>query len=232
MQSDEIGWMKGYTRETYSEKAVRRALSKYSFLFKFAGVSCRAGYDPPNNSFYIDGAIDCQDDLLDLAADVEELIRTTKPMLAPALLDLYRFLCNHLKAMMKVQQELQRAPLSERRFEFLDEQPVDKNDLSLEEQCLFELMDENKAERARTAGGGDDGATHTITPEMIADKMKVKMQHSDHRPEAERDKFEHGAEVPRTQSTPTLLARWDWEEIPADLVSFPPSKHGEGHSGR
>jgi hypothetical protein len=102
--------MEGTVRETYSDAALRKAWSKYSFEFKLDGVACHACYDPQSNDLCMDvpheGA-----GLLDLAERVDAIIRESKGDLDP--LDLRRFLCKHLRAMIKVLQELRHAPVAE-----------------------------------------------------------------------------------------------------------------------
>jgi hypothetical protein len=80
--------------------------------------------------------------------------------------------------MIKVGQELQRAPVSERCFEVLDSKPVDMETLSLEEQCFYELVQEQleSTEQGAAVDGLRDDVTYTVTPEMIEAKMKEKMQ--------------------------------------------------------
>jgi hypothetical protein len=94
---------------TYSEAAINKAYSKYSFGFNLDGVACRAGYDPQKSKLYIDGPA-TGSELLDLAVQVDRAIHQSESDLDP--LDVRKFLCKHLRAMIKVEQELQRAPVS------------------------------------------------------------------------------------------------------------------------
>jgi hypothetical protein len=167
MEDEQLEWMKGTARETYLDTTIKRALSKYSFRFEIDGIACRAGYDPDKNEFDIEGSSGNRAELLELAGKIEVILRGSKPELDR--LDLYRFLYKHLRAMMKVEQELQRAPLSERRFELLDWNPIDKKGVPLEEQCLFELIEEQIDRMS-------DDVTDTITAEMVEAKMKEKMR--------------------------------------------------------
>jgi hypothetical protein len=72
-----------------------------------------------------------------------------------------------------VQQELRRAPTSERRFELLESNPMDLQGCSIEEQCLFEVLQE-QCEKAEAAGGELDGVVMELTQEMIDAKMREK----------------------------------------------------------
>ncbi len=78
--------------------------------------------------------------------------------------------------MMKVEEELRRAPLSERNYEVLDSKPIDMKGLSLEEQCILEVIQEQreKANQVAIGNGTPDDVTHTITVEMVEAKMKEK----------------------------------------------------------
>ena len=162
-------------RETYSDAAVAKAMSKYSFGFKIDGVAYHCGYDPQESKLYIEGPA-TRAELLELVEKLEVIIREAKPDLD--LLDVRKFLCKHLRAMTKVGEALQRAPASERRFEVLDSKPVDISGLRLEEQCLFEVIQEQseKANQAAVANGTPDDVTYKVTAEMVEAKMKEKMQ--------------------------------------------------------
>jgi hypothetical protein len=175
MKNVESKCKEGIVRETYSDAALRKAWSKYSFRFKIDGVTCRAGYDPQENKLYIDGPATGAE-LLYLVDKLEVMIRESKSDLNS--LDIRRFLWKHLRAMMKVEQELQRASVSERRFELLDSEPVDMEEMSLADQCLLEVIEEQskKANQAAVANGTPDDVTYKVTAEMVEAKMKDKMQ--------------------------------------------------------
>jgi hypothetical protein len=84
--------------------------------------------------------------------------------------DLRKFACKHLQAMIKVEKELQRAPASDCHCKVLNSEPVDVEKLPLEEQCVMEVL-QGQIEKA---GGAFDGATYTITKEMVDAKMREK----------------------------------------------------------
>jgi hypothetical protein len=141
-------FVEGTVRETYSDAALRKAWSKYSFDFKLDGVACRAGYDLQESKLCIEGP-EKGAELLDLAEKVEAIIPESKADLDP--LEVRKFLCKHLRAMTKVEQELHRAPASERRFELLDSEPIDMNGMSLEDECVLEVLQE-QSEKANQVG--------------------------------------------------------------------------------
>ena len=94
-------------------------------------------------------------------------------------LDVRKFACKHLQALIRVEKELQRSPMSERRYEVLDSKPLDLEKLSFEEQCMFEVVQEQLEKQKTTFdenGLGD--VTHTITKEMVEAKMRDKSQSS------------------------------------------------------
>lgn len=175
MQNVESTWTESTVRETYSDAAVAKAMSKYSFGFKIDGVAYHCGYDPQESKLYIEGPA-TRAELLDLIEKVEAIFRESK--LGVDDLDARKFLCKHLRAMMKVKEELRRAPLSERNYEVLDSKPIDMTGLSLEEQCILEVIQEQreKANQVAIGNGTPDDVTHTITVEMVEAKMKEKMQ--------------------------------------------------------
>jgi cell division septum initiation protein DivIVA len=175
-------WLKGNIQETYSEAALTKALSKYSFEFKVNGASCQAAYDRQLKKFYTEcpeatpEASKLADKVFGLAQKVERLISRSKSGLD--IIDARKFLCKHLRAMIKVDQELQHAPASERRYELLNSKPIDTEKLSLEDQCLLEAIQEQseKANNAAAAAGTPDDVTYTVTEEMVQAKMQEKLQ--------------------------------------------------------
>ena len=175
MENAELKLIEGTVRETYSDATLARALSKYSFRFKIDGVACRAWYDRQKNELLIDGP-DKGAELPDLVDKLEAIIRETKSGLDP--LDVRTFLRKHLQATTKVEQASQRVPVSERRFELLNSKPVDISGMSLEDQCLLEVLQEQrqKANEAAVANGALDDVTYKVTAEMVEAKMKEKMQ--------------------------------------------------------
>jgi hypothetical protein len=177
MQKLLSNFIQGTVRETYSDAAVAKAMSKYSFEFKIDGVASRAGYDPQKSKLYIDGPA-TGSEFIALAEKVEVLIDSKADDLDP--LDVRKFLCKHLRAMTKVGEAFQRAPASERRFELLDSKPIDLTGMSLEDQCILEVLQEQgeKANQAAIADGTPDDVTFTVTAEMVKAKLKEKLAQS------------------------------------------------------
>jgi hypothetical protein len=116
-------------------------------------------------------------ELFDLAQEIEHVIREFRRDFS--IFDVRRFLCKHLQAMIKVGQALQHEPASERRYEVLNSKPVDMENLSLEEKCLYEVLQE-EVKKAVDDGAVGDGApsdvTYTITKEMVEAKMRERTQ--------------------------------------------------------
>ena len=102
-------------------------------------MTCRAGYDPQKDRFYIAGP-ETGAELADLVQKVEAIIEQSA--LDVDAIDVRSFLCKHFRAMTKIEQDLRRAALSERRFEFTDPKPIDMQQMSLEHQCLLEVLQE------------------------------------------------------------------------------------------
>jgi hypothetical protein len=94
-------------------------------------------------------------------------------------LELRKFALKLIQAMIRVEKELQNAPASERRWEVLKSKPLDLDKLSLEEQCIWEVAQEQieKAENEGAVGNGAPGdITYTVTKEMVEAKMREKTQ--------------------------------------------------------
>jgi hypothetical protein len=175
-------WLQGDIQETYSEAALTKALAKYSFDFKVDGASCHAAYDRQLEHFYaecpesVPEASKLADKVFGLAQKVELCISKSETGLDK--IDARKFLCKHLRTMIKVDQELRRAPVSERRYEVLKSEPIDTEKLSLEEQCLLEVIQEqiDKGNQAVPTEGTPDDVKHTVTKEMVQAKMQEKAQ--------------------------------------------------------
>jgi hypothetical protein len=166
MQELQSKFMECDVRETYSDAVLKQAWSKYSFDFKIDGMACPTWYDPQRKKKL---CFECSDaaELFDLTQEVELGISQSK--FGFATLDVRKFLCKHLQAMIKVEQELQRAPASECHYEVSDLKPVDMDKLSLEDQCLFEVIQEQseKANQAAAANGTPDDVKYEVTKEMV-----------------------------------------------------------------
>jgi hypothetical protein len=96
--------------------AIKRAFLNYSFGFTLHGVACRSWFDPETD----EACFDCDDTaegLFHLAQDLERLIDKSDLLSRVDLLELRKYLCKHLQAMIKVERELHR---SKRRYELLN----------------------------------------------------------------------------------------------------------------
>lgn len=163
----------GEVRTTFSEAAVKKAYCNYSFEFDLDGVTCRAGNDPQRGTWHIV----CPDSGARLHAVAEELEATIQKLdfSLEELVDVRKFLCKHLQTMMKVEEELQRAPASERYYEVLN--PIDMTATSLELQCVFEVIQEHRAQQAVVANRALDASQgYKISAELVEAKMKEKMR--------------------------------------------------------
>ena len=167
-------FVKGTVRMTYSKAALNRAYRRYSFGFNVGKVTCRAGYDPQKDRFYIAGP-ETGAELADLVQKVEAIIQQSA--LDVDAIDVRSFLCKHFRAMTKIEQDLRRAALSERRFEFTDSKPIDMQQMSLEHQCLLEVLQEQseKANEDAVANGTPHDVSYTVTTGMVESKMKEKL---------------------------------------------------------
>ena len=96
--------------------AIKRAFLNYSFGFTLHGVACRSWFDPEKD----EACFDCDDTaegLFHLAQDLERLIDKSDLLSRVDLLELRKYLCKHLQAMIKVERELH---CSKRRYELLN----------------------------------------------------------------------------------------------------------------
>jgi predicted RNA-binding Zn ribbon-like protein len=122
--------------ETYSEDAAKKAYSKYSFDFTIGGVAYRAWYDPETDTKYFDCG-EMAEGLFQLTEEIDRLITESHLKSKVDTVDLHKFVCKHLRAMIKVVREYKLAPALERRHELL--KPIDMKSLSLEEKCALEV---------------------------------------------------------------------------------------------
>lgn len=132
MESSAVRVEQGTVRETYSISAWRKAMIKYSFEFVVNGDCCSAWFNPQNGETYSDCPGRQREGLFEFVAELEQIIRQPKPHLDS--LTVRKFLCEHLRAMIEVETELQESPASESRYECLNPKPVDVEKLSQEEK--------------------------------------------------------------------------------------------------
>jgi hypothetical protein len=107
----------------YADAVFQNAWSKYSFSFKIDGAAGHVRCLPERGGYCANYPAK-GGELFLLAQEVERLIRQSKSGLDT--LDIRNFLCKHLRAMSKVEQELQHIPASKDRYELLNWNPLDK----------------------------------------------------------------------------------------------------------
>jgi hypothetical protein len=166
--------LEGDVKMTYSEAAVKKAYSKYGFTFKIDGEICSTWYDQKKHRIIIDCLFD-GGKLVALGQEVERLINEVPDDFKS--LDVRKFLFKYIRTMAKVEEELKRATISERRYELLNSKPLDLESLSLEEQCLAEVLLEQseKDEKAAAATGQSTNVVEgMITAEMVKAKLEEK----------------------------------------------------------
>jgi hypothetical protein len=155
MESSGVIIEEGILRQTYSGAAWKRAMCRYSVDFEINGKRYSAWVNPHDGGFYSDCPAPQREGLYGAAAELERIISQPKPHLDS--LGLRKFLYEHLRAMIEVETELLDNPVAECQREFLNAKPVDMEELSLEEQWLFELIKEEaeKANQARVGTSND-----------------------------------------------------------------------------
>jgi hypothetical protein len=179
--SDKSKFSEADLEVTYSETALKKAYLKYSFDFAIDGEAHRAWYDPGEDAALFDCG-DAGESLFQLTREIEKALEQCGSKSDIAIIDLRKFALKHVQAMIRVDEELQRTPASERHWKVLNATPVDLEKLSLEEQCLLEVLREqvDKAESEGAVGEGAPGEkVYYITKEMVEAKMREKAQHQD-----------------------------------------------------
>jgi hypothetical protein len=177
MSNVESKFATAYVQESYSDAVLKRAWSKYSFNYKIDGEACHTWYDSNTGKVGFDYEEEAEE-LFNLTEEIDRVIRESHSKADIDVLDLRKFACKHLRAMIKVEQELQRAPASERCYKASNVKPIDMDKLSLEEQCVLEALQE-QIEKANPPGSNEcrpDDVTYTITKEMVEAKMAEKAQ--------------------------------------------------------
>jgi hypothetical protein len=116
---------------SYSDTALKKAYSKYSFHFKIDGDACRTWFDPEKDLAFFDCG-DTGEQLYELSREIERVIEECVSKTSIDILDLRKFALKHIQAMIRVEKELQKAPASERRWEVVKSKPIDLDKLSLE----------------------------------------------------------------------------------------------------
>ena len=131
---------------TYSEAAIKKALSKYSFKFTVDGVDCRVWQDPDDNTYRCFDCGNAAELFSELTAQIEQSIKGCGSKTHIDILDLRKFAIKHIQAMIKVEQALEEAPESERQYKLLTLRLIDRESLSPAEQCALEVMKEGGEE--------------------------------------------------------------------------------------
>ena len=166
MEHSEVRIEEGTLRQTYSGAAWKRAMCRYSVDFEVNGKRYSAWFNPQDDGFYSDCPAPQREGLCEFVAELEQIIRQPKPHLDS--LTVRKFLWEHLRAMIKVETELLDSPVAEYQSEILNPKPIDMENLSQEEQFLFELIKEGR-EKANAAGvtGTPSDVYYKITPDML-----------------------------------------------------------------
>ena len=131
---------------TYSEAAIKKALSKYSFKFTVDGVDCRVWQHPDDNTYRYFDCGNAAELFSELTAQIEQAIKGCGSKTHIDILDLRKFAIKHIQAMIKVEEALEEAPESERQYKLLNLRLIDRESLSPAEQCALEVMKEGREE--------------------------------------------------------------------------------------
>jgi hypothetical protein len=127
MTTIESDFLQRHALFTYSDDALENAYLKYSVGFTMAGEAYRAWYDPKTETLNFDCDPEDAVEFFELAEEIDRIIDERYSNSDIDILDLRQFACNHLKALIRVHKELQRAPASERRYKVQTSQPIDEN---------------------------------------------------------------------------------------------------------
>src|SRR6266851_5205010 len=99
----------------YSDGVVKRAFSNYFFHFAVGGKECRTWCDTDKE----EACFDCADDLGDvvkllsnLSMDIERLVEKCASKTKVDVLDIRKFVFKHIRAMIRVDRELQRGAMA------------------------------------------------------------------------------------------------------------------------
>jgi hypothetical protein len=163
------------SKHTLPDAAKNKAMAKYySFDYTIDGAPCDIRYDPVTERtlYNCEEAIDAVADVVDR---IERVIGAKVSKSGIDTLDLRKFLCKHMQAMVKVEQALRRGRASKRRRKVIDLKP---EAFYPKEQCMLEAIQEQsaKANNAAAANGTPDDVKYTVTKDMVKAKMQEKAQ--------------------------------------------------------
>jgi hypothetical protein len=137
-------------------------------------------YDADEKSILVDAG-DTGQTLLQLALQIERAIEYCRRNANIDIFEVRKFVIKHIKAMIPVDTELERAPSPDCRCEVLDATPIELDKLPLEQQCLLEVI-QQESQKATSKNGiaasndEDVDVKFTVTKQMIEAKMKDKAQ--------------------------------------------------------
>jgi hypothetical protein len=149
-------------RETYPDDVVREVLRQHSFSFRYYGEKYHLRHE--QGMVMVDSPEEADADvntiiqaILDLGEKMEQFDDLT----------MLEFACKYAKMQLDMSRKLARGGGA--KYEVIETHPLDKTKLSLEEQCLFELLQEQPDEVESTGP-----TTNVITKEMVNARVAQK----------------------------------------------------------
>jgi hypothetical protein len=134
---------------------------KHSCSFTCQGEKCTYGMKDGRLGFDI--PVDAQPDIMRVIKGAEKVERQVENM---DQLEVYELLYKVYRMKYRILKEARKNAV----YEQIDEEPLDLENMTLEERCLLEVLQE-QSERARTDGTNE----YTITKEMLDNKIEMKL---------------------------------------------------------
>jgi hypothetical protein len=162
-------------RVIYPPATQNRIRAKYSIDFEIDGGMYHCWNDKKGNVQFTFP----QKARPQLATLIEEVNRLIDVVDASTF-DVRKFLVKYMVMELAIQEELLKLPFSVAGYETTNVKPLDMDSLSVEDQSLLEVLQEQteKAHAVAAAKGGkpEDGVTVTFTKDMVKAKLEEKIR--------------------------------------------------------
>jgi hypothetical protein len=146
----------------YPKSAVRNIVPKYSFEFEIDGSSYRCWHNKKGH-LRVTFPKESGPQLFALMREIERLIGA----IDECRIDVRLFLTQYMLMTTRIERELAQIPISERQVMVTNIEPFDVDSLSLEDQCLLEVIQE-QSEKV------EDEVTFSINEDMVKAKFEEK----------------------------------------------------------
>jgi hypothetical protein len=159
--------MLGTIRETYPDNVVREVMREHSFSFKYEGKKYRLWHEQGNVVCNLPEQI-----YADAKAIIKTLADLKEKMEVLGCLTMLEFVHKYAKMQLDMSRKLERRGGAG--FEV-----IEKTKLSLEQQCILELLQEQRRDKDRSTNDSTKRTMYFINKEMVDERVAQKKREMD-----------------------------------------------------